>query len=80
MTEKTIAAAQFKADCLRLIDEITASGEALTITRRGKPVAVLSPITPTPKRPLIGALRGVVTRYDDPFDPAADEGDWAALS
>ncbi|GLK69957.1 type II toxin-antitoxin system prevent-host-death family antitoxin [Ancylobacter dichloromethanicus] len=80
MSARVVAAAQFKAECLRLIDEMNETGEPVTITRRGKPVAVLSPVRPSPARPLIGASRGVVTRYDDPFEPAADEGDWAAHS
>lgn len=77
---KTVAAAQFKAECLRLIEEMNRDREPLTITRRGKPVAVLSPAEDMPARPLIGALRGSVTRYDEPFAPAADAGDWAAGS
>ena len=80
MSARIVPAAQFKAECLRLIDEMNESGEPVTITRRGKPVAVLSPIQSSPARTLIGASRGVVTRYDEPFEPAADAGDWAAMS
>lgn len=80
MSARIVAAARFKAECLRLIDEMNETGEPVTITRRGKPVAVLSPIQPAPARTLIGASRGVVTRYDGPFEPAADEGDWTAYS
>lgn len=80
MSARTVPAAQFKAECLRLIEEMNETGVPLTITRRGKPVAVLSPVPAAPGRPLIGAARGVVTRYDDPFAPAADEGAWAASS
>lgn len=77
---KTIAAAQFKAECLRLIEAMNRDHEPVTITRRGKPVAVLSPVVDEPRRPLIGALRGSVKRYDAPFAPAAAPGDWAANS
>ncbi|MPT23280.1 MAG: type II toxin-antitoxin system prevent-host-death family antitoxin [Starkeya sp.] len=80
MNARIVPAAQFKAECLRLIEEMNETGVPLTITRRGKPVAVLSPVPAAPVRPLIGAARGVVTRYDDPFAPATDEGDWAASS
>lgn len=80
MNARIVPAAQFKAECLRLIEEMNETGVPLTITRRGKPVAVLSPVPAAPVRPLIGAARGVVTRYDDPFAPAADESAWAASS
>ena len=30
-------------------------------------------------RPLVGAMRGSVLRYDGPFEPAADPADWTVL-
>lgn len=42
--ETSISAAQFKANCLHLMDEVAASGEELVITKRGRPVAKLAPI------------------------------------
>lgn len=80
MSARIVSAAQFKAECLRLIDEMNETGEPVTITRRGKPVAVLSPVPASPARSLIGASRGVVTRYDDPFAPVSEPSDWAAAS
>lgn len=38
-----ITATQFKARCLRLLDEVARSGRSLTITKHGKPVARLEP-------------------------------------
>lgn len=79
MTAKTIAAARFKAECLRLIEQMRHDREPVTITRHGKPVAVLSPVPEQDgANPLIGALRGTVLRYDEPFAPAADPDDWNA--
>ncbi|WGD30449.1 prevent-host-death protein [Ancylobacter sp. WKF20] len=80
MTTRKVAATQFKAECLRLIDEIGASGESLTITRHGKPVAMLSPIPEAAPAGLIGARRGRVMRYVDPFGPATQAEDWAATA
>lgn len=74
---KTITAAEFKARCLRIIGQMKKDGEAVTITRRGRPVAVLSPVPPTEaSRSFIGAMRGSVLAYDDPFAPAADPDEW----
>ncbi len=43
MTERVLNASEFKAKCLACLSEIERSGEAITITRRGRPVAVLEP-------------------------------------
>jgi prevent-host-death family protein len=38
---RTIAAGEFKAKCLALLDEVHDGGEPVLITKRGKPVAQL---------------------------------------
>ena len=43
MKERVLSASEFKAKCLAYLSEIERSGEAITITRRGRPVAVLGP-------------------------------------
>ena len=76
---KTVGAAEFKAKCLRLISEMNEDGEPITITKRGRAVALLSPAPRTAEKPsILGALRGSVLAYDDPFLPAADPSDWVA--
>ena len=81
MTAKTVAAAEFKATCLRLIDEMNEDGQPITITKRGRPVAVLTPVleAPSGKKGIVGVMKGSVLRYDDPFAPAIDPGEWDAL-
>ena len=37
--EPTIAAGEFKARCLALLDRVAATGEPLVVTKRGRPVA-----------------------------------------
>ena len=44
MKERVLSASEFKAKCLACLDEIEQSGERITITRRGRPVAVLGPV------------------------------------
>ena len=78
--KKTIAAAAFQAKCLRIINEMGENGEPVTITNRGRPVALLSPVRPERESPsIIGAMEGSVLAYDDPFQPAADPSDWNTL-
>jgi prevent-host-death family protein len=43
---KQITAIQFKARCLRLLDEVAETGEPLVITKHGRPVARLEPAEP----------------------------------
>ena len=76
---KTIGAAEFKATCLRVIKQMERDGQPVTITNRGEPVAVLSPVpTPGAGPSIVGAMRGSVLGYDNPFAPAADPSDWNA--
>ena len=45
---RTIPAGRFKAQCLRLLDEVAETGETIIVTKRGKPVARLDPIEEPP--------------------------------
>jgi len=40
---RTMGAGEFKARCLAVMDEVNSTGEAVVITKRGKPVARLLP-------------------------------------
>jgi prevent-host-death family protein len=40
---RTIKASEFKATCLRLMDEVAKSGEEIVITKNGRPTARLLP-------------------------------------
>ena len=81
MAAKQVPAAEFKARCLRIIKEMNRDGGSVTITNRGRPVAVLSPVTASEVTPssFIGMMRGTVLKYDEPFEPAASPFDWSAL-
>ena len=79
MSTKAVGAAEFKAKCLNLIEQMGADGESITITKRGKPVAVLSPVQDAVgKTSIIGAMKGSVLAYDDPFSPVVPGEDWDA--
>ena len=75
---KVIGAAEFKAHCLRILDEVERSGESVTVTKRGRPVAELKPVEKAERRSIIGAMKGSVLRYDRPFDPAIEPEEWHA--
>ena len=81
MTAKQVPATEFKARCLRIIKQMNRDGASVTITNRGRPVAVLSPVSATAGAPVpfIGMMRGTVLRYEEPFEPAATPSDWSVL-
>jgi prevent-host-death family protein len=57
---RTIPAGRFKAQCLKLLDEVAETGETIVITKRGRPVAQLQPLEQPP------SLKGsVVYLVDD---------------
>jgi len=53
-----IAAGQFKARCLALMDEVREKHRTYTITKRGVPVARLVPVKADAATPVFGHLRG----------------------
>lgn len=76
---KTIAAGDFKQRCLALLDEVGASGEPIVVTKRGKPVAQLTPVSPQQHDDWCGALRGRGAITGDLVAPASDPAEWEAL-
>jgi prevent-host-death family protein len=65
----TIAVGEFKAKCLRIMDEVQATRSPVTITKRGKPVAVLTPYPEENPAPLFGRLKGRVRMADALIEP-----------
>ena len=65
---RVLPAAEFKARCLALMDEVEATGEEVTITKHGRPVAKLVAATDD-TRPLFGRLAGWVTQETDLVSP-----------
>ena len=61
---RTISAAEFKARCLTLMDDVNSTRETLVITKRGKPVAKLVPAGKE-TREFIGRLKGVIEIVGD---------------
>jgi prevent-host-death family protein len=50
MTERMLSASEFKTKCFACLGEIEQSGEPITITKRGVPVAVLGPVKQRPRK------------------------------
>lgn len=69
-----MAAGEFKARCLEMMDRVNELGEEIVITKYGKPVARLVPAESTPAR-LFGALKGSVLWYGDVISPVEEPWD-----
>ena len=68
-----VAAAEFKANCLRLMDEVAQQRRPIIITKRGKPVATLVPME-TEAIGLFGRMAGSVKICGDIINPIEDAG------
>ena len=72
-----IPAAIFKAECLRLMDEVARTGQPVVITKHGRPVAQLAPI-PAQSRSLFGYMKNTLKIKGDIVAPVDEE--WSAVS
>ena len=63
MKDREIPATEFKAKCLGLLDEV-AAGASFVITKRGKPVARITP-TKQRRRSLMGGMAGTAEEVGD---------------
>lgn len=75
---KTIQASKFKAQCLSLMDEVAATGEALLVTKNGQPIAELHPHRRPRAKTLIGLHAGQISILGDIVSPLG-RGGWNAL-
>ena len=65
---RTIKASEFKAKCLKLMDEVAENGEEIVITKNGKPVAKLTAFHERPKT-LFGIDKGRLKILGDIISP-----------
>jgi len=76
---KQIAISKFRTTCFSLFERVKASGEPLVVTKRGEPIAMITPPPPSPKsKNAFGCMKGTVIIKGDIISPIG-EGDWEAL-
>ena len=51
------------------MDRVRETGVEYVVTKHGKPVAKLVPVTEATKPSFFGSLEGSVLKYERPFDP-----------
>ena len=78
MKKKRMAAGEFKAKCLAVMDEVQAKRVAVIITKRGKPVAELVPVE-TERDGIFDCWRGKVRVVGDIVSPIIPIEEWESL-
>ena len=68
---RQMPAGEFKARCLKLLDEVEQTRHEIVITKRGKPVARLAPVHK--KAPdIFGRMRGTIEILGDIVSPTGE--------
>jgi prevent-host-death family protein len=75
-----IAATQFKAKCLELMDRVCERRESYVITKHGRPVAKLVPADRPRSRSVLGALEGRFQSEGDLVASARTDREWDDLA
>jgi len=75
---REVNAAEFKAKCLAILDEVAQQGESVTILKRGKSVAQLIPPTPRHHQFPQQELMGSVSILGDVVSPTLPAEEWEA--
>jgi len=72
--KQRIGAGEFKAKCLRLLDEVQHTRREIVITKRGKAVARLLPVAEL--APILGRMKGSAELCGDLIAPVGET--WSA--
>jgi len=75
MVMRSIPAGQFKARCLKIMDEVHNTREPVIITKKGRPVAKLVPAAEAPDD-FLGKLSGTIKIIGDVAGPIEDADAW----
>lgn len=73
-TTRTIAASEFRANCLKLMDAVQASGQPIIVTKHGAPVVRIEPCHPRMRAPF-GCFKHLFRHVGDVESPIDVEWD-----
>lgn len=72
---RSIDLAEFKLHCLEVLEQLVAPG--LIVTKEGRPLARITPVTAVNNEPLIGSMKGQIAIHGDVFSTGIE---WDAQS
>ena len=73
-----IAISKFKATCLAVLERVRKTGQPITVTRFGHPVAEIVPPQGARATPRLGTGVGSISIVGDIVGPISDISDWHA--
>ena len=77
MVINSMPAGFFKGRCLHVMDQVRATRQPITITKRGRPIVTLVPTDEEP-RDILGCLAGTIKIVGVIEAPATSSSDWEA--
>ena len=78
---KQVNVSEFKAVCLRLLEEVRQTGESIEILKNGKPLAMVSPVKPASARRGYGSMKHTLTEpLGDILTPVMTRDEWEGRS
>lgn len=75
---KTMPAGEFKARCLRVMEDVRKYRTPVVITKKGRPVAKLVP-PDEPAKDILGCMAGTATILEDVESPVFPPETWEAF-
>lgn len=75
---RRVGASEFRAQCLKMIEQVRRTNAPILITERGRPVAKLVPAG-KPSRDILGCLAGIIEIVGDIESPVVAPETWEAL-
>ncbi len=76
----SVSATEYKHNALKLLEQVRSSGEAVQITKRGKPIALLTRLDEPSVKRTAGRFRHDATIIGDVVGPIVDPSDWGDLA
>ena len=73
---KIIPISEFRQKCLSLLPAISGEGGEIIVTRRGEPIAVVSPIRKDSSNSIYGLYADGQIAYPDPTSPHYTDEEW----
>lgn len=75
---RVVPAGEFKTKCLQLMDEVDETGESILITKRGRPVSLLVPVTQQASG-IRGRYKGRIRIPDEGLPKPFTAAEWSRL-
>jgi len=77
---KQVNVSEFKAVCLRLLEEVRRTGQPIEILKNGKPLAIVNPVPSVSRKNTFGCLKHTVTgSQGDLISPVVAADEWEVL-